>query len=139
MTYPSHRISSWANVCQTHAARHRSVAFRFLRICKANSGGNWDISEIFVTKMIDKNEEILWRRMFTLIMIVICRLGKLSIENLTHRQWFKSIFNRANIKPSRLATVTWTEDVDVERCAMCASDCNIFLLFFSICWKKNEW
>jgi hypothetical protein len=50
--YPSQSISSLANVCQTQAARHRSVAFRFLRICKASSGGNCDISEIVVTRII---------------------------------------------------------------------------------------
>jgi hypothetical protein len=57
LTHPSHRISSLANVCQTHAARHKSVAFKFLRISNANSGGNCDISEIFVTKMIKENEK----------------------------------------------------------------------------------
>ncbi len=49
-----------------------------------------------------------------------------------------NFLNRANIKPSRLATVTWTEDVDVERCAICVSDYNIFFVFFLLLFVEKE-
>lgn len=116
-SYPSQRTSSFAKLCQTQAARHRSVAFKFLRICKANSGGNWERSEIFVTKrrsgwsIHDHLSSSLTNFVYSSARLVVDR----TIDPFCPLRW-KWSFTRTNLKPSRLwRLLTWPEVVDVER------------------------